>query len=111
MKKVNVKLTESKWKKFPEDEEIQLKIRPFPVSQGMFIPGISNETMWEYLLKKFLYCVEDWKGFVDENDKPLECNEDNKTFVYNYFQDIVTFAITEIAEVTYGVKVVPEKKT
>ena len=38
------------------------------------------------------------KGLNDDNDKPLECNEDNKKLVFDCFQDLVVFVITKCME-------------
>jgi len=104
------KIADEIWVKFPEDEEIQLKIRQFPTSQGMYIPGISDETMFEFAWKKFNYCIVDWKGFIDENEKPLECNEENKRYVYDYIEDIMMWASNEISKLKEDI-VTTQKKT
>lgn len=93
--KINLKLAKAKWIKNPDDPELEIKIRPFPMSQGMWFPD-SQEDIMEYSWKRFNYCVMDWKGIIDENDKPLPCNEKNKKYIFDYVQDVMMWVSVEI---------------
>jgi hypothetical protein len=89
MKKYNTKPTKGEWIALPEDEEVQIKIRPFSLFSLTKVPSADDVDMSE-IWNIFNYCIIDWKG-IEGEDGPLECNEDNKRLVYDYDQDLVVF--------------------
>jgi len=101
------KLTEAKWVNYPEDAEVKFKIRSFPTSMGMFLNGTDNDLI-DFTWKKFNYCVVDWQGINDEDSKPLECNEENKKFIFDYVQELMLWVSTQVFDSTSGIV---EKKT
>ena len=96
MRKINTKTTEGVWVKYPEDQDIQFLIRPFSIFNLQRMPSAENAdfTIDEYWTI-FNYCLVDWKGIYDENDKPLKCNEQNKKLIADHIQDLATFVIEE----------------
>jgi len=97
----------NKW--FEYDEDVSFLIRPFPISEQALSPSSYN--ILEVLLKQALYCLIDWKGIVDVNNKPIKCNEENKQFMIDYSEDLMTFINTKAKEMTAGVIKLPSKKT
>lgn len=43
--------------------------------------------------------IKDWKGIVDENDKPLEVNEDNIKLVMEFYPETVKFLSEKAFEI------------
>ena len=81
--KINKKNTEAKWFKFKG--EVEFLIRPFKFSV-MKLDNISQG-----MAEQFRYCIADWKGINGEDDKPLECNDENIDYLYDYYVDIRDF--------------------
>jgi len=94
MKKINTKPLKGKWFTFPDDEEISVLIKPFSLFNMNRMPSenIEDVNVADFF-DNFKYVCLDWKGLIDEDDKPLECNEENKRVVYDYFQELVAFVI------------------
>ena len=87
------KATEKRWIKYNKDgASIELLVRSFPVSLMKAESDMTNA------LKLWNYCVCDWKEFCDDEDQPMECNSDNKKFIFDYWQEIVVFVIEEVNE-------------
>lgn len=86
--KINRKLTMEKWFKF--DGKVEVLIRRFPFSE-LSAAGKYGKLLFE----QFCYCITDWKGLVDEEDKPLICNEEEKLYLFNYYYDtpVVKFMV------------------
>ena len=105
---INTKLAEAKWVKYNDDEEVEFKLRPFPMSQGMWIPDTSDD-ITDYTWKKFNYCVLDWKGLNDQDGTPLECTEENKQYIFDYVHEIMLWVSVQIASLTTDISL--EKKT
>ena len=82
--KINTKITEGFWYKY--EGKVEFKIRIMKMS------AIGSSTaLGEIMADEFIYCVEDWKGVKDENDKDFECNEENKKFIFDYYAEIRSF--------------------
>jgi hypothetical protein len=75
MKKFNKSLKEGQW--FEWEDEVSFLLRPFPFSQ---ISNLADTT--KLVMERFMYCVMDWKGFVDEEGNPFECNAANKEALF-----------------------------
>ena len=88
--KINKKNVEGRWFKF--DGKVEFKIRPFRLST------ITSLDTMENINVQFTSTVVDWKGIEDEDGKPFKCNEENKKFIYDYYEDIVTFVIEKLKE-------------
>jgi len=108
MKKYNTKPTKGQWIKFPEDEEVEIKIRPFSLFSLTKVPSADTVDMSE-VWNIFNYCIVDWKG-IEGEEGPMECNEDNKRFVYDYDQDLVVFVTDHAAKLRDTVVGVDEAK-
>jgi hypothetical protein len=87
--KINRKISVEKWEKF--SGKVEFLIRRFPFSE---LSGL--EKVGKLLSEQFCYCIVDWKGLVDEDDKPLICNDENKLFLYDYYEDIREFVFDKI---------------
>jgi len=96
--KINKSLIEAKWIEFKEAKGVSFKIRPFPVSHNVIRTSIAKNDQVESFFKIFDYCVVDWKGINGEDDKPLECNTENKKFLFDYSESIMMFVINKSAE-------------
>lgn len=99
MKKIDKSFVKEKWVKHPDDPEVEILVRPFPLSNSLFAPSDDQKVMklaWE----KFNYSIMDWKGFVDQDDKPIECNEENKKFIFDYDYDTITWASAVISDMS-----------
>ena len=94
MRTLNKKKTIGEWITFPEDPTFKLKIRPLNILSMNKTPTSTETTlseMWEW----FDYILVDWSGYMDEEDKVIECNEEMKKLVYNFDQDVVSFCIEQ----------------
>ena len=49
----------------------------------------------EGMLQQFVYCLVDWKGLIGEDDKPFECNDENKAYIYDYYADVRDFVFNQ----------------
>jgi hypothetical protein len=100
--KIKKSIVEAKWIKYPDDEEVEFKIRPFPQSEGL-MPSDDEYKQAQFNWKVFNYCVLDWKGMVNEDNEPLECNEINKKFVFDYVREVFSFVIINAISSTKGI--------
>jgi len=86
MKIVNTDLAKEVWFVNDQDKDVQVLMRRFPVSMSIFAPN-DQDGIVKLAWQRFNYCLVDWKGFIDENDKVLECVEENKRMVFDYDTD------------------------
>jgi len=99
MKKINTKPLKGKWLKFPDDEDIEVLVRPYSLFNMNRIPsGDEAEINISEFYDSFEYVTLDWKGIRDEDDKPLKCNDENKRVIYDFFQELVAFIIQQSME-------------
>lgn len=110
MRKINFAKNKEVWVEYPEDKDIKFKIRAFPLSQGMYVPGNSDESLFEYYNKKVQYCVTEWQG-IEGEEGVLECNAENKHYLFNYEEDLFLFVVTEITRTFENNDISAEKKT
>ena len=103
--KINRNIVEATWVDY--DADVSFKVRQFPLSQGMWLSG-NNEEFMEFNWKRFNYALIDWKGFTNEKDEVLECNEESKRFVYDYIPEISLWITAILADVA---DTILEKKT
>ncbi len=87
--KINTKLHKGSW--FEWEDGVELKLRPFPISQ--MTPDLTEMELGQ---KMFLYCVVDWKGIIDEDtDKQVRVSDKMKAYLYDHFPALTNFvAIT-----------------
>jgi hypothetical protein len=97
MLKINTKKSEGQWIPYPEDKNVQFLIRPFSIFTLSRLPSeetmaqLSPEEYWQI----FNYCLMDWKGIYDTEEKPLKCNENNKKIVADHFMELASFVVTQ----------------
>jgi len=101
MKKIITGNINEEW--FELDKDEKYLIRPFPTSQGIFFPETPEE-IGATGLKKFIYCVVNWVGLENEDGTPFECNDENKTFIYNYNDEITNFILIKIHSFNVALK-------
>ncbi len=93
--KINKKAVEGKWVKYGgKKSKMELLVRPFPFSDAVYERERANafaNSLWH----QFNFVVQDWKGLMGEDDKPMECNEENKQFMFDYFEELREFALVE----------------
>jgi hypothetical protein len=94
--KFNTKLLEGEWQKY--NDEVEFLIRPFPNSKSPFRMD-GTLSIGEYNLCVFNACVLDWRGVEDTDGKPLKCNNDNKTKVFDLDNKIYEFVIEKQASI------------
>lgn len=85
---ISKKNTEAVWFKFGKtNSEVEFLIRPFKFSV-MKLDDVSHG-----MAEQFRHCIMDWKGLNDDDNegKPLECNDENKEFLYDYYDDVRDF--------------------
>lgn len=95
--KINRKIQEGKW--FDFNEKVRVLIRPFPTSFGLFRPETPME-LAEATWIRFNYSLLDWEGIEDEDGSKLEVTENNKKFLYDYFEDLMVFVTLRIRDMT-----------
>lgn len=105
--KVNKKAAKQKWVELDTDKDTKFLIQPFPLSRGHYIPT-DDSSIYLHMKERFIYCIIDWKGIVDEEDKPLKCNDENKDFIFEYVSQISSFIINKVSE--FDKDIVIEKK-
>ena len=97
--KINTKSDKGIWFDYPEDEEVKFLIRPYPMSQlNLELSEV------EAGLNELQYCLVDWKGMYDEEGKPLECNKDNKTYIFDYYLKVRAFVKEKITELMFDIE-------
>lgn len=96
--KINKKKGNSIWFGYKDEEngECEFLIRPLPYSSLK----IDQEKVMEGLLESFKYCLSDWKGIVDIDDVELECNEINKQFIFDFYDEIREFIFEKARELS-----------
>ena len=107
MLKLKMKADKEKW--FDYDEDIAFLIRPFPLSERAILPRINN--IYELMYKEAEYCLVDWKGIIDDDDKPVKCIDKNKAFLLNFCSDYVKFITDKSSELVESLSESTSKKT
>jgi hypothetical protein len=84
--KINTKGLEGTWTKF---KGLDLKIRPAAASSNPFTLGNQETlTLGDYMWSVFDNCLVDWKNVVDDDDKAIEFNPENKRMLFDYIDGI-----------------------
>jgi len=94
MRKIDRNALKGTWIKFPEDEEVELLMKPFSLFNLTKMPNEENmdfARLWDI----FNFCVLDWKGILDKDGKPIECDEKNRKMVFDYDSEILNFALDQ----------------
>ena len=89
--KINRKKISNKWFKFKG--KVRFEVRAFPFSLFESAVNVETKKLESTSLKEqFMYCLTNWEGLEDdETDKKYEYSDDNKLFLYNYYEDIREF--------------------
>ena len=109
MRKFDKKSLKGTWVKFPEDEEVQLLLKPFSLFNLTKLPNeqsLDFDKVWDI----FNYCVLGWKGIVDSDGKEIPCDEKNKKMVFDYDGDILTFVLDQSGVLREGMVTAKEIK-
>lgn len=107
MLKLNKNANKEEW--FDYDEDVAFLIRPFPLSERALTP--SGTGVIDVFIKQAMYCLMDWKGVVDENEKTIKCVDENKQFLFDFDEDLVLFVCTKSKELNDKLVDVTSKKT
>lgn len=92
MIKVNKSKLQPIWVEYKQSVKIQ--IRPFSVFANNQLPsGQEPDQGISEFWKIFNFVVLEWEGIYDEDEKPFECNEDNKKIIYDYDVELRSFII------------------
>lgn len=86
---INRKMKTEKWFKFKGN--VEFLIRRFPFSELT-----SVEKVGRLMADQFCYCVADWKNITDEEGKALVCDEENKLYLYDYYNDVRDFVFDSL---------------
>lgn len=111
--KINLKeLDSSTWVDYQGD--IKLKIRPLSVSKNKELEkectGSDGKIDPDALNKKLPdYIIEDWEGFIDQDDQPIPCTLEMKVAILNHFHDLRLWAL-KTATNLFKVKQEQQKK-
>ena len=103
MKTVNTKITKEVWVTNDEDNDVQFKLRRFPLSLSLFAPN-DSEGIVKLAWQRFDYCITSWKGMIDENGKELECTTDNKRLVFDFYEDVMLWVAAQIHKLETPIK-------
>ena len=78
-----------KWCKF--EGKVEFLIKPFKFSK------FKMEDVSKGLKEKFIYCIADWKGITEEDDKTeFKCTVANKEHIYDYYDKVREFVFKHI---------------
>ena len=89
---IKKKLKEGVWCKYKDKVEFQIRLFKF---SKLKITAIDNIT--EGLAEKFCYCLVDWKGVFDEDNKTeFKCTPENKNYIYDYYEEVREFIFEKI---------------
>lgn len=84
-------ITKEKWFTY-EDSKVRVCLRLFNFSK------MSVKDMKKALKEKYMFCLTNWEGLINEDGTKFECNTENKEFVYEYYNDIRNFIFKGINE-------------
>ena len=101
MRTIKNKSIKGVWVPFPDDKDVQILIRPFSLFTMTKMPNEDDVDFTEFW-NIFNYCVVDWKGINDEDNKPLKCNEETKKIVYDFDQELVGFIVEQSSNAREG---------
>lgn len=83
---------DAKWVDY--NEEVKLLLRPVPLSI------LLSDNTTDAAMCRFVYAVEDWQGIYDSDGNKLDCNKDNKEWVFNWLHKLVVFVSNYLDELT-----------
>ncbi len=91
--KINTKLADGKWISW--NEKVKFLIRAFPIDNLMLLNDqfVQQRVLGKQMLE---YSVMDWDGIEDEDGKKYECNDANKDYILNYYDELGEFVVREI---------------
>jgi len=99
--KINKKVLDKEWFDFEKgDIKARFEIRPFPLS---LMKNVDDST-FATLCAQLVYSVTAWEGITHENDKVLECNDENKELLFNFDDDVREFIFGKMAEMRDRIK-------
>lgn len=79
------------WYKYQDD--VELKVRAMRLSA---LPNL--DVSLENLAIQFDYCLVDWKGIETESGSAFKCNDENKQYIYDYYDGIREFVFAKQQE-------------
>ena len=88
--KISRKKITRKW--FNHESGAKFEIRPFPFS--LFNSEVNVETrklQTTSLKDQFMHCLCGWEGLKDDDDKEFKYSDENKEFLYDYYEEIREF--------------------
>jgi hypothetical protein len=97
MLEINSSTESGKWFAYPDDPELQFKIRPTSLYSLKKAPGEAINIELSDVVDMYLYSLVDWKG-VGENGKPIQCSREAKLAFLNEYDDIAAFIINKASE-------------
>jgi len=98
--KINKKAVKTDW--FEYNETVKFNLKPFPFS-SIKVTDV-DASLWE----QFKFCIIDWKGLEDDDGKKLECDEENKKFIFDYVPELREFVFQSVRK--YSEKIAGEIK-
>jgi len=95
---IDPKLQAGTWFTHPDEETLQFKLRPTSIYSLNKTPGETVDITLPDVVDMYLYCLIDWKGVGDPDDKPLKCNKENKLAFLNQHDNLATYVVTKSGE-------------
>jgi len=107
MRKLNKSKASGTWFQFKDDPTFKLNIRPISQSSINIKP---NETIMNQanMLECFKYIVIDWSGYKDEKEQDIECNDEMKSLVFDFDQEVAMFSLEKAMELRDEIVIVDE---
>lgn len=86
------------WYKYKDN--VEFLIRPFKFSE-LSLDGLDGSGLFGKATKeKFMYCLEGWKGLMEEDGKTdLKCDTENKEVIFDYYEKVRTFILQKAAKI------------
>jgi len=86
-----IKKIENKFYEYSKGVEFQI--------QPLRFSTVNLDAVTDSVKEQFEYCLMGWKGLTDENDEEFKYNEENKTFLYDYYKDVREFVFKIVNEI------------
>ena len=105
MYKINKKATKEQWVSYTGNPSVEFLIKPLSLYYFKKLPSsdnLQNITAGNYL-DMVCQLIVDWKGIYDQDEKIIDCTDENKKMIVDYDSDIASFIIQESGKLRSGV--------
>lgn len=98
---------DGKWFDYEDYNDLKFKIKPFRLSKRSIRPG---DDLTSVLYKQALYCLLDWKGVKDVNGNDIKYTEENKQFLLDHCEELMTWIGIKSSEFNKEIVNIQKKK-